>query len=103
MAGRMILIKSVAQTLPSYTMQTFLLPRGLLTKMERKMKHFFLGIQGRKNIQLTSQSMEGCVQIYISWRSRFQEIGNYESSFRNKDGMITEYSIGQDMGQDGAS
>lgn len=44
MAGRMILIKAVAHALPSYSMQLFMLPKGLLARMERKVIDFFLGL-----------------------------------------------------------
>lgn len=43
MAGRLVLIKSVVQAIPLYVMQSFLLPRSLLQKMDRKIKNFFWG------------------------------------------------------------
>lgn len=48
MVGRMILIKSVAQTLSNYTMQIFFIPKCLLAKLEQKMKIFFWGFKEDK-------------------------------------------------------
>jgi hypothetical protein len=39
-AGRLVLIKSVAATLPSYTMSSFLLPKSLCSKLNRIFKIF---------------------------------------------------------------
>lgn len=43
MVGRTTLIKSVLQSLPSFIMQTFLIPRSLTVKIDKLMKDFFGG------------------------------------------------------------
>lgn len=45
MAGRIVLIKAVAQALPSFIMQTVLLPKGLLHRMDKHIRDFFWGFQ----------------------------------------------------------
>ncbi|KAI5676442.1 hypothetical protein M9H77_07392 [Catharanthus roseus] len=42
-AGHGVLIKSVAQSLPSYVMQTFLVPQSVCTKMNRMVQEFWWG------------------------------------------------------------
>lgn len=43
MAGRVVLIKLVAQAIPGYMMQTFHLPKNLLDKMDNRIRRFFWG------------------------------------------------------------
>ena len=43
MGGKEILIKVMAQAIPTYTMSCFLLPQGLCDDMERLMKNFWWG------------------------------------------------------------
>lgn len=56
MAGRTTLIKSILQALPSYTMQTFLLPKCITTTMDRIMKNFFWGFNLEEHHRLHLQS-----------------------------------------------
>lgn len=44
-AGRLIFIKSVMQALPTFCMQTFLLPKSQLLKMDRIYRDFFWGVR----------------------------------------------------------
>lgn len=41
MSRRLILIKEVAQAIPTYTMQVILLPKHMLSKMDQQMREFF--------------------------------------------------------------
>jgi hypothetical protein len=52
-AGRLTLIKSVAATLPSYAMSTFLLPNGIYTALDRIFKNFWCGFHPKKVINLS--------------------------------------------------
>lgn len=44
-AGREVLIKSVAQTLPSYAMSVFLLPLEITRDIERSLTKFWWGLK----------------------------------------------------------
>lgn len=50
--GRITLIKSVLQTIPSFCMQSCLLPEGITNKMDTIMKDFFWGFDMRKKRHL---------------------------------------------------
>lgn len=41
MAGRAVLIRLVAQAIPSYLMQSFLLPKKILNSLDQKVRSFF--------------------------------------------------------------
>lgn len=45
MAGRLVLIKSVLHSIPSYIMQTFLMPNYINDKIDSKMRKFFWGFE----------------------------------------------------------
>lgn len=52
MAGRTILIKFVIQAIPSFTMQTFLIPHSVTKKINTLMKNFFWGFNREKKHHL---------------------------------------------------
>lgn len=45
MAGRITLAQSVLATLPSYTMQTVLLPKGICRRLEQMTRNFVCGVK----------------------------------------------------------
>lgn len=54
-AGRLILVKSVLMTIPTYTMQTTTLPKVLCDKIEPVVQNFVWGnVNGNRNINLAS-------------------------------------------------
>ncbi|XP_059432574.1 uncharacterized protein LOC132165893 [Corylus avellana] len=57
-AGRSVLIKSIAATIPSYAMSTFLLPASLSASLDRSFKNFWWGFpkDKAKNLSLKSWS-----------------------------------------------
>jgi hypothetical protein len=57
-AGRLTLIKSVAATLPSYAMSTFLLPNGIYTALDRIFKNFWWGFHPKKVINLSLKAWD---------------------------------------------
>ena len=46
--GREILIKAVAQAVPTYTISYFLLPKGLYEDLESMMRNFWWGQKGQE-------------------------------------------------------
>lgn len=52
-AGRLTLIKSVAATIPSYSMSSFLLPKRWCRKVDNKLKDFFWGLSDQSNRHFT--------------------------------------------------
>lgn len=44
-AGRIVMIKSVAQAIPSFIMQTMMLSRGTLARMDKMIRDFFWGFK----------------------------------------------------------
>lgn len=56
MAGRTILIKLVAQDIPCYIMQSFLIPKSILTKMDTMIRDFFWGFKGSQQHHLYLKS-----------------------------------------------
>lgn len=55
-AGRSTLIQSVAQTLPSYTMQTYILPVGICKKIDGLLRDFWWGKDMQKKNHLYLKS-----------------------------------------------
>lgn len=53
-AGKEILIKAVAQAIPTYTMSCFLMPSGLCREIEQLMCNFWWGDGGKKKIHWMS-------------------------------------------------
>lgn len=55
-AGRTVLVRHVAQSLPIFAMQSFNLPRSICTKMDALMRDFWWGFpeDGRRHLYLTS-------------------------------------------------
>ena len=54
--GRLVLIKYVATTIPSYTMRTFLLPVNIYNKLDRSFKNFCWGFPFLKVRNLSLKS-----------------------------------------------
>jgi hypothetical protein len=54
--GRTVLIKSVASTIPSYAMSSFLLPRSISTSLDRLFKNFWWGFPANKSRNLSLKS-----------------------------------------------
>jgi hypothetical protein len=52
-AGRLVLIKSVAATIPSYAMSTFLLPKSICSNLDKVFKNFWWGFPSKKTRNLT--------------------------------------------------
>jgi len=50
-AGKEVLIKSMAQAIPSYCMGAFLIPTSLCVKMERMMNSFYWGFKEKWQTQ----------------------------------------------------
>lgn len=55
-AGRSILIQAVAQTLPSYAMQTYAIPVGLCRRIDGHLRDFWWGFpkNGKRHLYLKS-------------------------------------------------
>lgn len=52
MGGEEVLIKAVAQAIPTYTMSLFKLPEGTIAKIHRLLQNFWWGYHnGKNNIQ----------------------------------------------------
>lgn len=62
MAGRLVLVKSVAEAIPSYVMQVILLPKQLLTIMDIKIMDFLWGFKEDQSHYLYLKSWDSmCV------------------------------------------
>jgi hypothetical protein len=57
-ASRLVLLKSVAATIPSYAMSTFLLPTNLCSILDRCLKNFWWGFLINKTRNLTLKSWD---------------------------------------------
>jgi hypothetical protein len=55
-AGRGVLIKAVATTVPSYAMSTFLLPKTFCRKLDQCFKNFWWGFSPKKSKNLSLKS-----------------------------------------------
>lgn len=56
MVGRLGFAKSVAQAIPAYTMQIFLIPKGITSKIDGIVRNFLWGFkcQAKKHLHLNS-------------------------------------------------
>lgn len=84
MAGRSTLIKSVIHALPSYTMQIFMLPRGLLAGMERKIKKFSWGFREGKSHNLHLRAWKDVCQPQICGGVGFRKLSVMNKAFVTK-------------------
>ncbi|XP_059451183.1 uncharacterized protein LOC132181985 [Corylus avellana] len=57
-AGRLVLIKSIAATIPSYAMSTFLLPSSFCSQLDRSFKNFWWGFPPAKSRNLTLKAWD---------------------------------------------
>jgi hypothetical protein len=57
-AGRLVLIKSIAAALPSYTMSSFLLPKSLCSELDRIFKNFWWGFSASKSRNLSLKAWD---------------------------------------------
>ena len=57
-AGRLVLIKSVAASLPSYAMSSFLVPASLCSQLDRCFKNFFWGFPKDKTRNMTLKAWD---------------------------------------------
>jgi hypothetical protein len=57
-AGRLVLIKDVAATIPFYAMSTFMLPASISLKLDRMFKNFWWGFPSKKTRNLTLKSWD---------------------------------------------
>jgi hypothetical protein len=55
-AGRTVLIKATASSIPSYTMSTFLLPKSFCTALDKSFKDFWWGFPEGKSRNLSLKS-----------------------------------------------
>jgi hypothetical protein len=55
-AGRLMLIKSVAATIPSYAMSSFLIPKSICSHLDRTFKNFWWGFPSSKSRNLSLKS-----------------------------------------------
>lgn len=65
--GRGVLVNSVAQTIPSYAMQTYLLPNLLCNKLDAFDQGFFVGKTGPASTQIVFKSVEQHLCSQRSW------------------------------------
>jgi hypothetical protein len=66
-AGRLVLIKSVAATIPSYAMGTFLIPNNCCKKLDRSFKNFLWGFPPKKTRNLSLKAWDSiCTPKAIS-------------------------------------
>ena len=72
LGGKEILIKAVAQAIPTYTMSCFLLPKSLCNELEKMMRNFWWG---QKNQELKI--------AWISWRKMCKPKSLGGLGFRN--------------------
>lgn len=72
-AGKLVLIKNVAQSIPSYCMSCFLLPKSLVTEIERMLNSFWWssGADNNKGIK------------WLLWENMSRPLCNGGLGFRN--------------------
>ena len=76
MGGKEILIKAVAQAIPTYTMGCFLLPQNLCDDIESMMRNFWWGQRQQEN--------KIC---WVSWKTMCKQKANGGMGFRNLQGF----------------
>lgn len=63
MAGRVTLIKSILQAIPSFTMQLFLILKAITLKIDRIIKNIFWGFDMEKEHHLHLRSWDDICQL----------------------------------------
>jgi hypothetical protein len=79
-AARTVLIKSIAATIPTYAMSTFLLPSSLCKTLDRRFKDFFWGFSLDKSRNLCLQSWDS---ICLPWNQGALGLGLQKMSTTN--------------------
>lgn len=75
-AGKEILLKSVIQAIPTYSMGVFKLPKGLLKELNKMMKGFWWGqIQQKRKLSWINQNQMG--KSKAEGGLGFREFGNF--------------------------
>ena len=72
MGGKEILIKAVAQAIPTYNMGCFLLPQSLCDDIESMMRNFWWGQRQQEN--------KIC---WVSWKTMCKQKANWDMGFKN--------------------
>jgi hypothetical protein len=57
-AGRLVLFKATAETIPSYAISTFMLLTSISLKLDRMFKNFWWGFSSKKTKNLTLKSWD---------------------------------------------